>query len=143
MLELVIDFPARSYQLSRVIVVDLGRHIVVVPTPLSEPEGAHRGTNLLFSHHAVGKPCLGVRLAEIGFHLCCLILVIAIIDILQIQQLDSRKTIGGKDKTTFRVGILAVEVGNECLQIQMVTFHRCIVLTLVEYPVVGLYLQGG
>ena len=116
---------------------------MVVATPLSEPEGAHRGTNLLFAYHAVGKPSLGVRLAEIGFHLCCLRLVIAIIDILQIQQLDGRETIGGIDKTTLRVGIRAVEVGNECLQMQMVIFHHRVVFTLVEYPVVGLHLQGG
>ena len=141
MLEVIVYLPRAAGQFGREVEVHLGRHIVVVAAPLRQPEALLRGAYLLVAHLRVGEPRLGIGLTDVGLHLCRLALIIALVDILQVHQVDGLAAIRGIYMTAFGVGVAMVKVGEEHLKAQVVARGVSIVLAFVEHPVAGLDAQ--
>ena len=116
MLEIIVYLPRVTSQFGREVEVHLGRHVVVVAAPLRQPEALLRGAYLLVAHLRVGEPRLGIGLTDVGLHLCRLTLVIALVDILQVHQVNGLAAIRGIDVTTLGVSVAIVKVGEEHLK---------------------------
>ena len=138
-LEMEIDLPISACHFGGVVEVDVRGHIMLAAAPFLEQERLFGTSQFGDPICSVGKPRLGIRHHQLGFHIRVVLIVIALIDVLERQQVDTLHTIGGDERSLLTERVFPVQVGKEHLQIKMVGVMRCRVLVLVQHPVTCLY----